>query len=304
MRGKWFVGARLALAQKRGQPQGLPLLGILLLLTINLHAEAFERLGLGTRAMGMGGAYVAVCDDVTSVFWNPAGLVNIPKDEITFSHNNYLGLDALNNNFLGYARTYVGPGTLGLAWIHLGTKSGAVPEDFNEETFYLSYGFYLFNGLSTGITVKYFLANYNHVRGAGYTVDYGILYNLWNWIYLGLNYYNVNNPQIQWYTETKEYLKSNLNVGFYYKMFEQLYLTYEAANILRDKNNLEHHLGCNGIIVKKRFNVYLGAIYYSNKRLSYTGGLEFQHKSFMIGYTLNYHYDLELSHMWSIKLQL
>ena len=34
--------------------------------------QAFEI--LGTRAMGMGGAFVAVADDATAAYWNPAGL--------------------------------------------------------------------------------------------------------------------------------------------------------------------------------------------------------------------------------------
>jgi hypothetical protein len=36
-------------------------------------AQSFEV--LGTRASGMGGAFVAVADDATAVYWNPAGLV-------------------------------------------------------------------------------------------------------------------------------------------------------------------------------------------------------------------------------------
>ena len=35
-------------------------------------AQSFEV--LGTRAAGMGGAFVAVADDATAVYWNPAGL--------------------------------------------------------------------------------------------------------------------------------------------------------------------------------------------------------------------------------------
>ena len=33
--------------------------------------------GIGARALGMGGAFVAVADDSTAVFWNPAGLVQL-----------------------------------------------------------------------------------------------------------------------------------------------------------------------------------------------------------------------------------
>jgi F plasmid transfer operon, TraF, protein len=36
-------------------------------------AQSFD--ALGTRAAGMGGAFVAVADDATGVYWNPAGLV-------------------------------------------------------------------------------------------------------------------------------------------------------------------------------------------------------------------------------------
>ena len=37
------------------------------------QAQPFE--ALGTRALGMGGAFVAVADDASAAYWNPAGLV-------------------------------------------------------------------------------------------------------------------------------------------------------------------------------------------------------------------------------------
>ena len=37
-----------------------------------VSAQAFESIGI--RAQGMGGAYVAVADDATATWWNPAGL--------------------------------------------------------------------------------------------------------------------------------------------------------------------------------------------------------------------------------------
>lgn len=36
------------------------------------HAQGFE--AVGSRALGMGGAFVAVADDATATYWNPAGL--------------------------------------------------------------------------------------------------------------------------------------------------------------------------------------------------------------------------------------
>lgn len=39
--------------------------------------------GVGVRAMGMGGAYTGVADDFTAVYWNPAGLAQIRRREVS-----------------------------------------------------------------------------------------------------------------------------------------------------------------------------------------------------------------------------
>jgi hypothetical protein len=47
---------------------------------------AFDKggvLGVGARPMGMGGAFVAVADDSTAIHWNPAGLVQLPRMELS-----------------------------------------------------------------------------------------------------------------------------------------------------------------------------------------------------------------------------
>ncbi len=40
--------------------------------------------GSGARAMGMGGAFIAVADDATAASWNPAGLGQLERPEFTF----------------------------------------------------------------------------------------------------------------------------------------------------------------------------------------------------------------------------
>lgn len=39
--------------------------------------------GSGARALGMGGAFIGVCDDATAASWNPAGLVQLEKPEFS-----------------------------------------------------------------------------------------------------------------------------------------------------------------------------------------------------------------------------
>ena len=43
--------------------------------------------GSGARAIGMGGAFIAVADDATAASWNPAGLTQLRKPEISFAYS-------------------------------------------------------------------------------------------------------------------------------------------------------------------------------------------------------------------------
>lgn len=69
---------------------------ILILSVLSLYAEmesgsggepwAFLKTGVGARAVGMGGAFVAVSDDSTAVYWNPAGLGLLKNKSLTVMH--------------------------------------------------------------------------------------------------------------------------------------------------------------------------------------------------------------------------
>lgn len=45
---------------------------------------AWASVGLGTRAMGMGGAFTAVADDESAFYWNPAGITQVKYVSIMF----------------------------------------------------------------------------------------------------------------------------------------------------------------------------------------------------------------------------
>ena len=42
-------------------------------------------MGVGARAIGMGGAFVAIADDPSATFWNPAGLTEVKDSQISLS---------------------------------------------------------------------------------------------------------------------------------------------------------------------------------------------------------------------------
>lgn len=45
--------------------------------------------GSGARALGMGGAFIGVADDATAASWNPGGLVQLKKPELSFVANGF-----------------------------------------------------------------------------------------------------------------------------------------------------------------------------------------------------------------------
>src|SRR5689334_12315214 len=76
-------------------------LGALLLLPGLAQADIFEKVGtfggqflkisVGARGAGMGGAFVAVADDASAVFWNAAGIARIDpeKSQLSLNHANW-----------------------------------------------------------------------------------------------------------------------------------------------------------------------------------------------------------------------
>jgi hypothetical protein len=60
------------------------------------------RIAAGARPGGMGGAYVAVADDLNALLWNPAGLANVTSPEVGALYAAYVAQTSFQ--VLGYAQ--------------------------------------------------------------------------------------------------------------------------------------------------------------------------------------------------------
>lgn len=58
---------------------------------VGTTSAQFLKIGAGARAIGLGGAYAALGDDIYSIYWNPAGIARSKSNtEVTFNHAEWL----------------------------------------------------------------------------------------------------------------------------------------------------------------------------------------------------------------------
>ncbi|MFW6348068.1 MAG: hypothetical protein ACOC2C_05605, partial [Cyclonatronaceae bacterium] len=55
------------------------------------YGNDFMSVGSGARALGMGSAQVGITGDVTSAYWNPAGLARVEDIEAAYMHSERFG---------------------------------------------------------------------------------------------------------------------------------------------------------------------------------------------------------------------
>lgn len=91
---------------------------ILLLAALGWSEEtaSFLKVGIGARALGMGGAHTAVADDVNAVGWNPAGLAGLTQRQLGVTHAELIGGARYEN--IGFAQPSR-HGTFGASGSHL-----------------------------------------------------------------------------------------------------------------------------------------------------------------------------------------
>jgi hypothetical protein len=126
-----------------------------------LTVLTFLKLGAGARAAAMGEAYVSVVDDASATYWNPAALLNIPRNDILGVHNEWI--QDLRHEFASVG-AHRGRHAVGFSFIGLYTddieardETGAFAGHFgfSNSAFGASYAFQINPRLGVGATGRY-----------------------------------------------------------------------------------------------------------------------------------------------------
>ena len=143
----------------------------------------FLKIDVGARPSGMGGAFTAVADDITSIAWNPAGLSDISINEISFMHNRLFDGEAAHN-FAAYGHSFDEWGGFGLSYVDV-SVSDIERRDINEmpggevdvsdRAVSLGYGAKVFAYCRLGITFRYIFQKLDEESANSFGGDLGAL---------------------------------------------------------------------------------------------------------------------------------
>jgi hypothetical protein len=271
------------------------LVSVVLSLVSVLHAGMFEPLGLGARPLAMGKSFTALANDASCIYWNPAGLTQLDKDEIITMYSDLYNMGLISYQGVCYAHPGIGGGTIGFGYTRLATSAKVDFLDFQENTFMFSYAISPLRYTSIGVNLKYFLADFE-TSGTGAGIDAGALFNYNNIIAVGVTAQDINEPKVQFQSGSSDKLPMNLKAGLAVFPIQDLVLAVDMDNINEDPKlhvGAEYWLG-------DHFAVRAGGINQYQSNWTYSGGLGIAYKAIKLDYAYQRHFDLEDTHFVSL----
>ena len=209
------------------------------------YAGEFIAIGVGGRALGLGGAYSALANDITAGYWNPAGLSSLMYPQVSLMHDErFAGL--VNYDYGAVAIPFGTVTTLAFSVIRLGvdnipnTQNAGIDADGNplppdqwqnfdrldlsrityfnsaDWAFYLSYAKKVKENFSYGANLKIIRREMGHSSATGIGFDAAVKYLPYNNVALGVNLQDVTTTLVAWSNGTNQLITPTLKLGSVY----------------------------------------------------------------------------------------
>ena len=148
-------------------------------------AAPFLSIGQSARAIGMGSAFVGVVNDVSSIYWNPAGLTKTQGVNVAFDHT--LWIADIKYNYLAASYNLGGMGTIGFSYtgsdigemnVTTITQPEGTGETFSstQAAFSLAYAIQLTENFSIGFSPKFIYESIWRMSATAFALDLGVQY--------------------------------------------------------------------------------------------------------------------------------
>ena len=262
--------------------------------------------GAGARSLGMGSAFVAISDDATAIYWNPAGLAALGRNELQIQHAEQFG-GSVNHDVFTLATPFqiggfgIGLIRLGVAGIKLtslenpGSPAGpdnrpvvTSEKSTTDYSLYLSYGRSVRSDLRVGVSFKLIWRNLAIGDGSGYGVDVGALYSPRPGLTGGLAIRDLTGTRISFDSGSSDNIPPSAWLGIAY-----------ARPLPRVKGEItlssSLHLGEQKSSVDSRQGFRIGAEYIYQSVLAFRLGAEGKHFTAGTGVKIMDRFSLDLA---------
>lgn len=293
----------------------------IIFLVSSVQSQQRDQLFPGARPFGLGEAFVAIANDGNAIYWNPAGLPYLKREEVNLMYSDLYGIN-INNFYLSYTRPIMKKLAFGVDWLNYGFDDEEL--SFGRNYWNFSSGYAFNNNLAVGGNFKYVRTN-TQLKGttlwdadaSGWGMDFGILFNYQfkNFKFLkefraGLMLHDAFNTYLRFNNGTKEKIHSTSpRFGFCYKLFDELSskgLKIYDPIIAVDVDD-RFHLGSEVWFLKNVMPLALRAgvqkDFYHDEGLTWSAGFSVQKNMFRIDYAYTMPPTLPATHRFSIAFQ-
>jgi hypothetical protein len=211
------------------------------------YAGEFMAIGVGSRPLGMGGAFVGIADDVTAGYYNPAGLANLNYPQISLMHSEQFG-DLVNYDYGAVGIPFGTDMSFGLSIMRLGVdgipdtrnalidgQTGELINDINniyarldysritefsnqDWAFYLTFAKRQSENFYWGANIKIIRRDIAEFSATGIGFDLGAFYVPLENLTIGANLQDITTTLIAWDTGRNELVSPTLKLGSAYKI--------------------------------------------------------------------------------------
>ncbi|OGS23968.1 MAG: hypothetical protein A2297_09150 [Elusimicrobia bacterium RIFOXYB2_FULL_48_7] len=143
----------------------------------------FLNIGIGARAIAMGGAFTGLSDDISAGYWNPGGLVQLKSTEFLTMYDTLF--EGMSHIYLGLGKKLEKGSVIGAQVNYLTSgdiagvdKNGNALGNFstNSTAMTVTYSGYMSETVGYGISLKTVTENIAGLNGSGLGADLGLLY--------------------------------------------------------------------------------------------------------------------------------
>ncbi len=212
--------------------------------SVSKYAGEFLAIGVGARSQALGASYVAISNDASAVYWNPAGLAQLNYPNISVMHAEQFAGE-VNYDFASIAIPSGEKMTFGLGLIRLGidgipdtrkafldmdtNNNGIIDDDerpdydqisyFSNSDYaaYFSVSYKKREKLYYGANIKLIKRSIGEYSAWGVGFDLAAMARIGDRLTLGANFMDITTTYIAWDTGTKELISPTLKIGGAYR---------------------------------------------------------------------------------------